>query len=115
MSKENVVREKSFAFSIRIIRMYQHLEKSHKYFSLTKQVLRSGTSIGANIEEAIGGQSRADFLSKLNIAYKECRETSYWLKLLKETDYLKTKQFDSLYSDCDEIAKILYSIIHSTK
>ena len=80
--KENVVKEKSFAFAVLVVNMYHHLTEQRKEFVLSKQVLRSGTSIGANVEEAIGGQLRADFVSKLSIAYKEARETSYWLRLL---------------------------------
>ena len=88
MKIDNLVLTKSYSFAVRIVRLYQHLSAQKKEFVLSKQVLRSGTSIGANVEEAIGGQSRADFVSKMAIAYKEARETSYWLRLLKDTDYL---------------------------
>ncbi len=81
--KENLIRDKSFAFAIRIINLYKYLIKDRNEYILSKQILRSGTSVGANIEEAIGGQSRKDFISKISIAYKESRETNYWLKLLK--------------------------------
>ncbi len=84
--KENVVRDKSYAFAIRIVKLYQHLSTKKKEFVLSKQILRCGTSIGANVEEALGGQSRADFVSKMSIAYKEARETCYWLRLLKDTE-----------------------------
>ncbi len=86
-----------------------------KSYVLSKQVLRCGTSIGANVEEAIGGQSRADFVSKMSIAYKEARETPYWLRLLKDTDYLTSSQFDSIHTDAEELCRIIASIQKSTK
>ena len=82
---------------------------------MAKQILRSGTSIGANVEEATGSVSKADFKNKLSIAYKEGRETLYWLKLLNATELINKKMFDSLFEDCDEILKILYTIIHKSK
>ncbi len=82
---------------------------------MSKQILRCGTSIGANIEEAIGGQSRADFLAKLAIAYKEARETAYWLRLLKDTDYLTETQFESVHNDVQELFRIISAIQKSTK
>jgi len=91
--KENVIQEKSYRFAIRMVNLYRHLAEQQKEFVLSKQVLRSGTSIGANVEEAIGGQSRRDFLSKCSIAYKEARETRYWLRLLRDTEYLTPQQF----------------------
>src|SRR2546421_9066177 len=102
MKSENVVREKSFAFAVRIVNMYRLLTEQRREFVLSKQVLRSGTSIGANIEEAIGGQSRADFISKLSIAYKEARETSFWIRLLKETKYLDENEAASILNDVEE-------------
>lgn len=112
----NIIVDKSFAFSIRIIRLYQWLNKNHKdIHSLAKQILRSGTSIGANVEEAVGAFSRKEFASKIGISYKESRETLYWLRLLKATDYLDENQYTSIYSDCDEIKKILASILKTTK
>ncbi|HKJ33785.1 MAG TPA: four helix bundle protein [Balneolales bacterium] len=113
--KENIILNKSYDFAIRVIRMYQHLTKGKKEFVLSKQVLRSGTSIGANVEEAIGGSSKKDFLNKMKIAYKEARETSYWLRLLKDTDFINQKAFDSIHNDCEELLKLLYTIIKSTK
>ena len=86
--KENIVQQKSFSFAIRIVNLYKYLVSEKKEFVLSKQLLRSGTSIGANVEESIGGQSEKDFLSKLSISYKEARETIYWLKLLKEIEYI---------------------------
>ena len=108
--KENVIQQKSFLFAIRIINLYKYLIQDKKEFVLSKQILRSGTSIGANIEESIGGQSEKDFLSKISISYKEARETIYWLKLLKETEYIKNEEFESLFYDAEEICKILGSI-----
>jgi four helix bundle protein len=113
--KQNVVLEKSFQFSIRIVRLYQYLVNEKKEFVLAKQVLRSGTSIGANIEEAEGGFSKKDFKSKMNIAYKEARETKYWLRLLNATDYLDEKLYNSLILNCEEILKLLYNIIKTSK
>jgi len=113
--KENVVKEKSFAFAVRVVNMYRHLTEHRKEFVLSKQVLRSGTSIGANVEEAIGGQSRADFVSKLSIAYKEARETSYWLRLLRETKYLDESEVASILNDLDELLRIIASILISSK
>lgn len=116
MSKnENIVQVKSYAFAVRIVRLYQHLCLEKKEFVLSKQVLRCGTSIGANVEEAIGGQSRKDFLAKLSIAYKEARETRYWLRLLKDTEYLSISEFESIYADSNELCRIIASILKSTK
>nr|VFJ87976.1 MAG: four helix bundle protein [Candidatus Kentron sp. H]VFJ89954.1 MAG: four helix bundle protein [Candidatus Kentron sp. H]VFJ96329.1 MAG: four helix bundle protein [Candidatus Kentron sp. H] len=115
MKADNVVQTKSYAFAVRIVRLYQHLSTEKKEFILSKQILRCGTSIGANVEEAIGGQSRADFLSKLSIAYKEARETTYWLRLLKDTDYITSNQFDSIHADAQELCRIIAAIKKSTK
>jgi four helix bundle protein len=115
MAKYNVLQEKSFEFAIRIVRLYKFLCEEKKEFVLSKQVLRSGTSIGANIEECIGAQSDKDFLSKLNIAYKETRETIYWLKLLLATDFINKEQSDSLLQDAEELCKILAKIILTMK
>lgn len=115
MKTDNLIQAKSYAFAVRIVRLYQHLSATKKEFVLSKQVLRSGTSIGANVEEAIGGQSRADFISKLGIAYKEARETSYWLRLLKDTDYLTETEFKSIHNDAEELCRIIGSIQKSTK
>ncbi|HPA45169.1 MAG TPA: four helix bundle protein [bacterium] len=115
MKNENVIQEKSYAFALRIVRLYQHLASKKKEFVLSKQLLRCGTSIGANVEEAIGGQSRSDFLAKLSIAYKEARETSYWLRLLKDADYLTASQFESIYADAEELCRIVASILKKIK
>jgi four helix bundle protein len=110
MKNHNVVQEKSFAFAIRIVSIYQFLTEDRREFVLSKQLLRSGTSIGANIEEAIGGQSDKDFYAKLTIAYKEARETHYWIRLLIATDYLTTEKGTSLLDDVEELLKIIGSI-----
>ncbi|KAF0128312.1 MAG: hypothetical protein FD155_3320 [Bacteroidetes bacterium] len=110
MKTDNIVQEKSFAFAIRIVNFYKFLIAEKKEYILSKQLLRSGTSIGANIEEAIGGVSDKDFLNKLGIAYKEARESIYWLKLLHATDYITKNEFESMYNDAEEICKILGKI-----
>ena len=112
---DNVVQVKSYAFAVRVVRLYQHLSSKKKERVLSRQLLRSGTSIGANVEEAIGGQSRADFISKLSIAHKEARETVYWLRLLRDTDYLTETEFNSVFADADELLRILVAILNSTK
>ena len=115
MAKYNVLQEKSFAFAVRIVNLYKFLCEEHKEYVLSKQILRSGTSIGANIEEGIAEQSDKDFLSKFSISYKEARETIYWIKLLFATDYLTKEQADSLIFDAEELCKILSKIIITTK
>ena len=110
MKQNNIIQEKSFAFAVRIVNLYKYLYEEKQEFVLSKQILRSGTSIGANIEESIGGQSDKDFFTKLTIAYKEARETVYWLKLLLATDYLNQEQTDSLLKEAEEICKILGKI-----
>ncbi len=114
-ARENIIQQKSFAFAVRIIKLNKYLVEKKKEFVLSKQILKSGTSIGANVEEAIGGFSRKDFRAKLSIAYKESRETEYWLKLLFETDYIDKKMFESMFEDCKELSKILFVIINKTK
>jgi four helix bundle protein len=113
--KDNLVHAKSYAFAVRIVRLYQLLAQKKKEFVLSKQLLRSGTSIGANVEEAIGAQSKPDFFSKMSIAYKEARETSYWLRLLKDTGYLTQLEFDSIHAEADELCRIIASIQRTTK
>ncbi|MEJ8758389.1 four helix bundle protein [Pontibacter sp. H259] len=108
---ESIVATKSYSFALRGVKLYKHLTQEQREFVLAKQVLRSGTSIGANVEEALGGQSKADFRHKLNIALKEARETSYWLRLLKDSDFIKPDAFNSIHSECEELIKILRSII----
>lgn len=115
MKSDNVIQEKSYAFALRIIKLYRILCEEKKEFVLSKQLLRSGTSIGANIEEAIGGQSQRDFLSKMSIAYKEAREAGYWLRLLRDSEILENRHADSMLSDCEEIIKLSGSIIKTMR
>jgi len=111
--KDNLIQQKSYSFALLIIVLYQKLCKANEYV-LSKQILRSGTSIGANIEEAQAGQSRADFISKMSIASKEARETNYWLRLLRDSKILDDTDVESLLSESDAIIKILTSIVKST-
>lgn len=113
--KENVIQQKSFAFAIRIVNAYKFLITEKKEFVLSKQLLKSGTSIGANVEEASGGQSRKDFIAKISIGYKEACETKYWLRLLTATKYLEEKLTQSLVNDAEELCKILSSILLTSK
>jgi len=112
--KKNVVRDKSCDFALRIVELYKILAKEKKEFVLSRQVLRSGTSIGANIEEADASISKAEFSAKISIAYKEARETCYWLRLLFQSTYLDKKSFDSLFTACEELCKILRAILRSS-
>ena len=111
MENGNVIEEKSFRFAIRIIRLYKYLSGRRKEQILSRQLLRSGTSIGANIAEAQQAQSKPDFISKMSIALKETTETKYWLKLLCATEYLTEHEYNSISSDCIEIENILTSIV----
>ena len=115
MKTVNIILDKSFQFGLRIVKLFMHLRKIKVERDLCTQFLRSGTSIGANIEEAIGGSSRKDFVHKLEIAYKEARETRYWLRLLKGSSLLKNKLAESFIKDCEEIIKILTAILNSSK
>ena len=112
---ESIVANKSRQFAVRIIRLGQYLQTEKKEFILSNQILRSGTSIGANIVEALKAISQKEFLQKMYIAFKECNETMYWLDLLYATDYLSEQQFQSLNNDCEELQKILSSITKTTK
>ncbi len=112
---DNAIETKSFQFSVRVVKLCRHLKEEKKEYILSKQLLRSGTSIGANIVEAQQAQSRPDFISKLCIALKEASETNYWLRLLHATDYLSEKEFSSIHIDCKELEKLLTSIIKTTK
>ncbi len=115
MKTNNVIQDKSFAFAIRIVNSYKYLTSEKKEFVLSKQLLGSGTSIGANTEEAISGVSDKDFLNKLGIASKEARESIYWLKILQATDYITKNEFESLFNEAEEICKILGKIQITTK
>jgi four helix bundle protein len=112
---ESIIEQKSFRFSVRIINLYKFLQENTKEYVLSKQVLRSGTSIGANVNEALSAESTSDFIHQLGVASKEVRETSYWLRLLNETQFIDTKSFDSIHGECLELLKIINSIILTTK
>jgi len=111
---DSIIQKKAFLFAVRIVKLSQYLQK-RKEFVISKQVLKSGTSIGANIEEALGACSKRDFIAKMTIVYKETRETSFWIKLLKETELLSPSQSDSLLQDCEELSKMSGSIIKTSK
>jgi four helix bundle protein len=113
--KDNIVKEKSYCFALRVIKAYKYLNKEQREFVLSKQLLRSGTAIGALVREAEQAQSKADFLSKMNIALKEANETEYWLMLLKDSDYIDEKSFWSIHQDCGELIRLLISIVKTTK
>jgi four helix bundle protein len=113
--KESVLREKSYQFALRIVKLYQFVVSEKKEFVLSKQILRSGTSIGANVEEASQAQSKSDFVHKLSIAQKESFETDYWLRLLRDSNYLTEKQANSMISDCQELQKLITSSIKTVK
>ena len=110
MKENNLIQEKSYQFALEIIALYKHLTTERKEFVLSKQLLKSGTSIGANIEEAVGGQSQKDFFAKISIAYKEARETHYWIRLLKDSQFLPIDRASQLLEMCDELLRILGSI-----
>lgn len=115
VKKNNAIYDKSFDFALRVIKLYKHLCKQKKEYTLAKQILRSGTSIGANVSEAIEGQSKKDFVSKLSISLKEASETEYWIKLFRESNILSKQSCNSLLSDLYEIKKLLNAIINTTK
>ena len=115
MKHENIILDKSYTFAVRIVRLSQFLIKEKQAYQLADQVRRSGTSIGANMEEAVGGLSRKDFIAKCGISYKEARETHYWLRLLRDTDYIEPQHAASLLTDCEELLKIITSIIRSSR
>ncbi len=113
--KENIVKTKSFAFAVRVVKLYQFLSEQKKEFVLSKQLLRSGTSVGAMVREAEHAETKNDFKHKMGIAQKEINESIYWLELLKETGFLTNEQFESINSDAVEIIKLITVIIKSTK
>ena len=113
--KNDPLRDKSYDFAIRIVKLSQYLQQDKKEFVLSKQVLRSGTAIGALVREAEFGQSKADFVSKMNIALKEANETDYWLCLLRDTDFISVSQFESLNPDCSELIAMLVSTVKTSK
>jgi len=112
--EQNPVVEKSFKFAVRIVNLYKHMIREHREYVLSKQILRCGTSIGANIAEAQRGQSKADFAAKMNIALKEASETEYWLRLLYQTDYLSKDQYSSLCADIRELISLLMAICRTS-
>jgi four helix bundle protein len=112
---ESIIAMKAYAFALEVIIIYKYLVNEKKEFVLAKQLLRSGTSIGANVNEALSGQSKRDFVHKLSISLKEARETAYWLNLLKDSNYINQDNFNKLNDHCSEITKILSSIIITTK
>ncbi|CAA6679007.1 MULTISPECIES: four helix bundle protein [unclassified Lentimonas] len=111
MTKSNPAAEKSYAFALRIVKLRRYLREEKSEYDISKQILRSGTSIGANVEEALGGHSRKDFKHKLSISYKEARETHYWLRLLRDSDFINEDSAESLLNDCDELLKIIGSTL----
>ncbi len=115
MKNQNVLILKSYSFSIEIVSIYQQLVKQKSDFTLSKQLLRSGTSIGANLEECIGAQSKKDFYSKLCIAQKEARETHYWIRLMRDTNYIDSIKANELLNRCDELLKMLAASIITTR
>ncbi len=112
---KSIIGEKSFAFAVRAVKLYRYLCEDRKEYVLSKQLLRSGTSIGANVHEALQGQSKRDYLSKMSIALKEANETLYWIRLLRATELLDKKQNNSIYADCNELISILVAIVKTTK
>lgn len=115
MNKQNPLSEKSYAFALKIVSACKLLTNGKREYILSKQLLRSGTSIGANVAEANGAISKADFSAKISIAYKESLETKYWLSLLKDSDFIAVEEFNSLFLEADELSKILFSILKSTR
>jgi four helix bundle protein len=115
MGKVNVIKDKSFAFAVRVVNACKHLTLERKEYVMSKQLLRSGTAVGALYREAEQAESKADFVHKLGIAQKECNETLYWLELLHATGYLEKEGFESLFSDAQELIKLLTSILKTSK
>lgn len=113
--KENVVLDKAFNFAERAYKLHRYLFTEKKEFILAKQILRCGTSIGANLEEANGAQTKKDFIAKVSIAYKEARETSYWLRLIKQVELIEDIHFESIHKDCQDMIKLLSSILITAK
>lgn len=115
MMKENIIKNKSFDFALRIVKLYQHLTESKREFVLSKQLLRSGTSIGALVRESEHAESKADFIHKLSISLKEANESDYWLELLFKSNYIDEREYNSIKIDLEEILKLLVSIIKTSK
>lgn len=115
MKDSNLIIDKSKKFAIRIVKLYKYLISEKNEYVLSKQLLRSGTSVGANVREAIRGESKADFYHKLNVSLKEADETEYWIELLYESEFITKAQFESIYKDCEEVVKLLVSITKTQK
>jgi len=115
LKRENIIKDKSYAFALRIVKLYKYLVKDHKEYVLSKQLLRSGTSVGALVRESEYAQSKSDFIHKLSIALKEANETEYWLMLLNDADYLNDKMYQSIKPDIIELLKLLTAIINTSK
>lgn len=115
MIKENIIKNKTFEFALRIVKLTRYLMTEHKEFIMSKQLLRSGTSIGANVREAEHGESRADFIHKMSVALKEANESDYWLELLYRSDYITKVQYVSIHGNLVEILKMLITIVKSSK
>ena len=115
MKHDNIIQIKSYEFALKITKLYFRIIKTHKEYHLSSQIARSGTSIGSNIEEAIGAQSNRDFIAKLSIAYKEARETHFRLRLYKDCGYLKEEEINILILDCEELLRIITSILNTSK
>ena len=115
MRKKNILREKSFTFAVRIIKLYKYLKSKHDEYILSRQIIRSGTSVGALIRESENAESKRDFIHKLNISLKETDETQYWLELLYETEFITKKMFDSINTDVEELIKLLVASVKTSK
>lgn len=115
MAKNNIIKEKSFAFAVRVVNLYKYLKKNYNEFIISQQIVASGTSIGALIREAEHAESTKDFLHKLNIGLKEANESKYWLDLLYATEFLEKRMYDSLNADCEELLKLLIASVKTTK
>lgn len=113
--KENVIQTKSYDFALKTVKLYQNHYRNSEVRSLLRQLLNSGTSVGANVEEAEGGQSKRDFIAKMSISYKEARETKYWLRLLRDSHVLEIGEANSMISECEELIRILTAILNSSK
>ena len=114
MKTENAIQDKSYKFALRIVKLYKFLCEEKREFTLSKQIVRSGTSVGANVEEGVGAFSKKDFRYKLSVAYKEARETKFWIKLLSDSGFIDHKLANSLLDDCEELLKILGAILVTT-
>ncbi|MEQ8241416.1 MAG: four helix bundle protein [Cyclobacteriaceae bacterium] len=115
MAKDNIILIKTYDFAVEIVRLCRLITAERKEYVLSKQLLRSGTSIGANAEEGAGGFTKKDFRAKMSIAYKEARESSYWLRLMRDTKLISEDEFNNIHPKCEEILKILFSIIKNSK